>query len=206
MASDPFSVFEPTPLERPSSERSSLRNEVEQLATQVAALRELVEKSLLPVLSGQGMQGMPGQLSPGPGALFPTNLGMSSPGMGGQPFLQPVVITQHDARRTVLHHLNGNEVTIGGIEQHTQIDPFTGSRQSEQTMHRYLSLDGRSIRDQGEVFACTSCQTFPLIAPHFCSACQEPTCSGCITRSENGGAVCQKHGPRRRSFWDDLFG
>jgi hypothetical protein len=197
MTADPFASFAPPREEqRPVTERPSLRADVDQLAEQVAALRDLVERTLLPAIAGQGIQGLPGQPPAVPGAFLP--------GIPGQQFLQPGLVTQHDARRTVLHHLNGGQVTIGGIEQHLELDPIRGSRTSEQTLHRYLGLDGRVIHEQGEVYACTSCERYPLTNPHFCSMCQEPTCSGCLIGYQNN-FFCRRHDPRP-SFWESLFG
>jgi hypothetical protein len=203
MASDPFAAFTAR-AETPPREQPSLRAQVEKLAEQVAALQNIVERTLLPAIAGQGAQPLAGQLAPGPGQLFPAGTSTLLPAIPGQQFLQPGPVTQHDARRTLLHHLNGTQVTIGGIEQHLELDPVTNSRKSEQTVHRYLGLDGRTIHDQGDLYACTSCEWYPLTNPRFCSACQEPTCSNCLIGYQNN-FFCPRHDPRP-SFWESLFG
>jgi len=197
MSTDPFASFAPPKEEqRPTPERPSLRAEVDQLAQQVAALRDLFERSVLPTIAGQGL---PGQVA-GP---LPLGAGQVIPSFPGQQFLQPGLVTQHDARRIVLHHSNGSQVTVGGIEQHLQLDPVTNARTSEQSLHRYLSLDGRTIHEQSEIYACTFCERYPLTKPHFCSACQEPMCSRCLIAHQNT-FFCRRHDPRP-SFWESLF-
>jgi hypothetical protein len=183
----PFGETQHPATERSSLGRPSLRADVEALATEVNALRDLFERTVLPALS-QG--GMPGQFPPGLGQqLMPTG---------------PMV--QHIARRVILHGINGEQVTLGGMEQHDVFDPLTNSRTSEITTHRYMSRDNRTMNERAEVYACTSCHRFPLVSPHFCATCRDGLCSNCIITYQ-GGVYCSHDDPRPKpTLWELIFG
>lgn len=109
--------------------------------------------------------------------------------MGSSVPMQPIAL--RDIRKTVLHDMDGGEVTIRATEEVRIVDPRTGAQTFVTTEHQFMSSDGTLITEGTTLYTCAFCKRGLLTHILRCGVCGGNVCPNCVRRHTSGGETIQ---------------